>query len=215
VKNLFNTINKILTKIELILLLFFFAIIFIAASIQIFLHNLGGGIPWLETLLKYSVLWVGLIAANIATTEDKQIKIDVIGRFIKGRSGKLVSIFANFAAFIVCAIIFIYFIKYLRDIEYKSTAAKPFLNIPRWALLLIVPFSFFSISIKYLIFTIRDIINFFKNRVSDNKDVLADILADDIEHSFNANNSSNVIDHSFNTNNSSNINVSSENKEIT
>ena len=199
-KKLFKTINKILIKIELILLIFFFAIIFIAASIQIVLHNLGGGIPWLETLLKYSVLWVGLIAANIATSEDKQIKIDIVGRFVKGRWGKFVSIFANLAAFIICAIIFIYFIKYLIDIEYKSTASKPFLNIPRWVLLLIVPFSFFYMSLKYFVFTIRDIIDFSKNRVSDNKDILSDILADDI-------------DAPFNTNDSSNINVSSENKE--
>ena len=197
-KNLFNTINKILIKIELILLILFFTIIFITASIQIILHNLGGGIPWLETLLKYSVLWVGLIAANIATTENKQIKIDIVGRFIKGKGGKFVSIFANLAAFIICAIIFIYFIKYLIEIEYKSTASRPFLNIPRWVLLLIVPFSFFNISLKYFVLTIRSIIDFSKNRVSDNKDMLAD-----------------DIDNPFNTNNSSNINVSSENKENT
>jgi hypothetical protein len=33
-------------------------------------------------------------------------------------------------------------------------------------------------SIKYLIFTIRDITDFSKNRVSGNKDMLADILDD-------------------------------------
>ncbi len=170
VKTLFKTINKIFTKIELFLLIFIFAIIFVAASVQIVLHVIGSGIPWIETLLKYSVLWVGLIAANIATSEDKQIKIDLVGRFVKGRGGKLLSFFANLSAFIVCTIVFIYFIIYLVKIEYTSTAARPFLNIPRWVLLLIVPFSFFNMAIKYLLFTIRDLKDFILNRVSNDKD---------------------------------------------
>ena len=147
--NLLKKFVKIFRMLESALLVFFLALIVIISFSQIILRNFFTSVTWFDSLLKYSVLWVGMIAAAIATYDNKHIKIDIIGRFTTGKLKIIVEIITNFFAVIVCFGLFIGFVIYISTIEYPSTDEPPFLNIRRWVLLLVLPVSFFVMSIRF------------------------------------------------------------------
>jgi TRAP-type C4-dicarboxylate transport system permease small subunit len=157
--NLLKKFVKIFRMAESALLVFFLALIVIISFSQIILRNFFTSITWFDSLLKYSVLWAGMIAAAIATYDNKHIKIDIIGRFTKGRLKIIAEAITNVFAFIVCFGLFIGFIIYIATIEYPSTDEPPFLNIHRWELLLVLPVSFFVMSIRFLIHSIKNMLD--------------------------------------------------------
>jgi TRAP-type C4-dicarboxylate transport system permease small subunit len=135
------------------LLVVFLGLIIFISSLQIILRNFDTAIEWFDSFLKYCVLWAGMIAAGIATYEDRHIKIDIIGRFTKGKAKEMIQIVTNFFAGVVCVVLFIGFLVYIITIEYPSTDLPPFLNVKRWMLLLICPFSFFLMSVRFFTLT--------------------------------------------------------------
>ncbi len=151
-----NTV-KIFRMFESALLVFFLSLLIIISFSQIILRIFSSSIPWFESVLKYCVLWAGVIAAQIATYENKHIKIDIIGRFTKGRTKIILSVITNLFAFAVCLLISVLFVIYIATIEYTSTEEPPFLNIKKWVLLLILPAGFFIMSVRFLIHTIKNI----------------------------------------------------------
>lgn len=143
---------KIFRKLEEYLLVFFVAIMVIVAFAQLALKVFfGSGVEWFSPLLKYSVLWTGMIAAGIATYENKHIKIDIVGKFARGKLKKFVNIltalFAGSVSLLLAIISWIYIVK----IEYTATDTPPILNIPRWVLLLIMPAGFGLMSIRFYV----------------------------------------------------------------
>jgi TRAP-type C4-dicarboxylate transport system permease small subunit len=165
-KKYFEKFIKGFRLVETALLVFFLSLIFIIAVLQIFLKKVQGT-EFLSPILKYAVLWAGMIAAGIATYEGKHIKIDIIGRFAKGRLKQAVLMVTSFFAGFVCAVLFIGFVFYLSQIEYISTVQPPFFNIPRWILLLILPISFFIISVRFMIQSVKRLINVILNRTPE------------------------------------------------
>lgn len=171
IKEIVKKILNITTKIEeiiLILLLFLIIIISIFQLLFSFLDSfLKSGFLikfiWLDSILKYSVLWIGMIAASIATSENKHITIDLIGKLSKGKFKYFVKIINNFFAGIVSIIITVISILYIIKIEYPATDPPPFLNIKRWILLIPIPIGFGLIAIKLILKGIKYIYNFFHN----------------------------------------------------
>jgi len=155
--------------VEKAFLIFFLGLMVSVAFLQIILRNFFTAIDWFDMLLKYCVLWAGMIAACIATHEDKHIKIDIIGRFTKGKVKQVVITISNLFATIVCIILFINFVFLIIQVEYPSPDNPPFLNIKKWILLLILPFSFFVMSTSFLIHTIKSFRNviFYKKEIEE------------------------------------------------
>jgi TRAP-type C4-dicarboxylate transport system permease small subunit len=147
-------------------LVFFLFLIFVIAVLQIFLKKIPGT-EFLNSLIKYSVLWAGMISASIATYEGKHIKIDIIGRFAKGRLKQLVLTITGLFGAIVCFILFVTFIFYIVKIEYTSSQTSPFFNIPRWVLLTIMPYSFFVISLRFAVQAGKRLVYFIKNQIPE------------------------------------------------
>ena len=165
--NLLKKFVKIFRMLENALLVFFLALMVLVSFSQIILRNFFTSITWFDSLLKYSVLWAGMIAAAIATYDDKHIKIDIIGRFTTGKLKIIVKAVTNIFAVIVCFGLFIGFVIYIATIEYPSTDEPPFLNIHRWVLLIVLPVSFFVMSIRFLnhsIHNIHDAVNYDKQK---------------------------------------------------
>jgi|GEM_PF-3683723 len=123
----------------------------------------------LNPIIKYSVLWAGLLAAGIATSKNNHIKIDIVGRFIKGRVKSFVHIITNLIAFGVCFTIVFYSIIYIIEVEFTSKEASPFFYIPRWVLVIILPIGFSIIGFRFLIRVFEKIKNFIKN-IEDEKE---------------------------------------------
>lgn len=69
-----------LERIEEALLCLLLAAMIVLACVQIFLRTaVSGGLLWIDPLLRYLVLWSGLLGAVAATGQGKHIAIDLFG----------------------------------------------------------------------------------------------------------------------------------------
>lgn len=167
-ESILKKILKVTTKIEEIFLILLLSLIIIISLFQLIFSFFDSFLKsgflvkfvWFDSLLKYSVLWIAMVAASIATSENKHINIDLIGKLTKGRFKLFVRIINNFFAAIVTSILAIISIIYIVKIEYTSTDPAPFLNIKRWILLLPIPGGFSLISIKFILKGFKSIYNF-------------------------------------------------------
>jgi TRAP-type C4-dicarboxylate transport system permease small subunit len=169
-KKLISVLKAIQTgyrKFETGVLTVFLSIMLIVSVLQIFLR-----VSWFDPLLKYLVLWAGMIAAGIATVEYRHIKIDLVGRFVRGRVKTLINLFARLFAAVVCGILTVGFILYIFPYEFEATDPAPFLNIPRWVLMLVLPYSFFVMMVRFLIQTVTSLISFIRKKDDRDESIL-------------------------------------------
>ena len=78
--------NKVLALLDVVeekLLCLLLAAMIILACLQIFLRTAySGGLLWIDPLLRYLVLWCGLLGAVTATSQGKHIALDILGKRI-------------------------------------------------------------------------------------------------------------------------------------
>ena len=78
-------LSGILLALERGVLVLLFSLMIVLAFAQVVLRNFFSvGLIWADPLLRNSVLWLGFIGASLATQQDKHIRIDLVGRFLKG-----------------------------------------------------------------------------------------------------------------------------------
>jgi TRAP-type C4-dicarboxylate transport system permease small subunit len=78
-----NRIVAILDNVEEKLLCLLLAAMIILACLQILLRTVfSSGLLWIDPLLRYLVLWCGLLGAVTATSQGKHIALDIFGKQI-------------------------------------------------------------------------------------------------------------------------------------
>ncbi len=156
---------RILFAIEDGMLVTVLLVMILLSFSQIVLRNFAGiGIFWADPLLRYMVLWVGLLGAMVATREYNHINIDLVSHFLPSRAKSIVRIFTDAFTCVVCA--FLTYASYIFIQEEMEMGTKAFAQIPTWIAELILPFAFGVISIRYLIYFVIHIIESIKG-VSD------------------------------------------------
>jgi TRAP-type C4-dicarboxylate transport system permease small subunit len=128
--------------------------------VQVILRNFfSTGLIWADELTRHLVLWVGFIAASLATREDRHINIDILSRTLTGRRSKLgVQAIINLAAFSISFLL-------LRAAWHFVSVEKEFgdkvitLSLPVWGLEIIFPITFILISFR---FGLRAVENIFR-----------------------------------------------------
>ena len=179
-KKMIKFLKKIIDifhKTEEYILVFFLSLMIIISFLQIVLRTFFRAIEWFDPLVRYAVLWTGMIAAGMAILENKHIKIDIIGRFAKGRLRSFVLSITNLFAGIVCFVLSYASIIYVIKIEIPASDPSPFLNISRWVLLLILPFGFGLMSMRFLFRASKKVYNFIKN--TEDEEEKTDILVEE------------------------------------
>jgi len=143
------------------LLVSMFMIMMIMTVLQILLRNIAGaGIIWGDTLVRIVVLWVGLLGATTATRQNNHITIDVITRYLSGRTQKFINAFTMLCTGILCMLVAYYSMQFVQmEFEFSTTA---FAQVPAWICQVIIPFAFFIIGIRCLILSITS--SFFKHK---------------------------------------------------
>ena len=77
---------KTVNRIEDWLLISMLAVMVVLAVTQIVYRNVsGGGVAWIDPLLRMLVLWVALSGAVIASRTDNHIRIDFFAKYIAGK----------------------------------------------------------------------------------------------------------------------------------
>jgi len=144
-RGLLNIINR--TE-DMLLSLVLFSMILLACT-QIFLRTfLSSGLLWADPLLRYMVLWSGLLGAVAATGQGKHIALDVIGRKMPKRLAPWLALTTHIFCCLASAgltwagVIFIQ-----GELEFASIGP---LSIPLWFWNGIFPVAFCLIFLKYL-----------------------------------------------------------------
>lgn len=121
----------------------------VIAALQIVLRNVfSTGLTWSDELMRLLVLWLAMAAAVAASRDDRHIAIDVLSRFLAGRS--LSATRAVIAAFTasVCALLTWHSGRFVfQAYEYEDVLLG---GLPAWPFQVIIPLAFFLMTLRYL-----------------------------------------------------------------
>jgi len=125
----------------------------ILAIVQIVYRNiLGGGVGWIDPLLRMLVLWVALAGAIIATRSNRHVRIDVLVRRLPPEAFRQVQRLVYAISMAVCGLIAWFSVDLIRMDYGDATVA--FAGIPVWVTELILPFSFTMMALRFLMLSI-------------------------------------------------------------
>ena len=129
-------------------------VMIVLAGTQILMRNLfDSGFVWIDPLLRVMVLWLGLIGATVASRHNKHIRIDLLSRYFKRNTHRLIqSLIAQVSAW-TCLVIAWFGMDWIR-LDYDD-AVTTFGGIPAWTVEIIVPLAFALIGLRYLVRSFR------------------------------------------------------------
>lgn len=137
-------------RLEDALLVTLLAVMIGLAATQIVMRNLfDSGFVWIDPTLRVLVLWLGLLGAMVATRENRQISIDLLTRYLKGKRQHLLRAAVEQVSAWTCLVIAAYGFNWIRLDFVDGLVA--FADIPAWLLEIIIPFSFAVIGLRYLL----------------------------------------------------------------
>lgn len=131
-----------------VLCLLLTAMIFLA-SLQIVLRSVfSGGLPWAEPLLRYMVLWSGLLGAAMATSKGKHIALDLAEYLVPETWQSYLSLLTHlFSALVAASLTYAAFLFIRSEIQYGGSGLFAF---PSWAWNLVFPLVFALITVRYV-----------------------------------------------------------------
>ncbi len=141
---------KAVNRIEDWLLISMLAAMVVLAVTQIIYRNVsGGGVAWIDPLLRMLVLWVALSGAVIASRTDNHIRIDFFAKYISGKYYFYIKRVVHAYCVVICAVIAWHSVNFVRmDYEYETEA---FAGIPAWITELIIPIAFCLMALRYFL----------------------------------------------------------------
>lgn len=151
---LLSRLSAVLLGVERTALVLLFSLMIVLAFAQVVLRNaLSVGLVWGDPVLRNAVLWLGFIGASLATQQDKHIRIDLLGRYLKPRAAAVVGIVTDLFALAVCLLLadasrtFV-----LNEIEFQDTLVTiGGFEVPTWWSQVILPAGFLLIALRIAI----------------------------------------------------------------
>lgn len=139
---------RILHRLEDGLLVGLLALTIVLGGLQIALRNVfETGIDWVEPMLRYGVLWLGLLGALVASRENRHISIDILSRWLKGRALTASRLLTFGFTAAVCGVLAWHGGRFIAlELEYPSGG---FAGIPSWVLALILPACFGLMALRF------------------------------------------------------------------
>lgn len=135
------------------------------ACLQITLRTFfSGGLLWIDPLLRYMVIWSGLLGAVVATREGKHIAIDFITYLVPPHTRKWFRIILHLFSLLVAAILTWAAITFIRNEAQFGTSTL--LDIPSWAWNLIFPLAFGLIAFHFGVALAADIAALFGKSIN-------------------------------------------------
>lgn len=148
--SLTSRILNTIIKLEEVLLSILLTVMILLACYQIGLRWFtSGGLAWIDPLLRYLVLWSGLLGAVLATARDNHIALDAIGYLLQRRLKLWVHLLTDGFCVIVSVFLFratLLFIK--SEIEYGGPGL---FGLDTWLWFLIFPIAFGLILLHFSI----------------------------------------------------------------
>jgi len=143
-------LDRWLARITGWLIIFFLSVMILMAFGQVVLRNFfHTGIEWGDIFLRHMVLWLGFLGAMIATGEGRHLKIEFVNKLVVKHYRKIVYIFTNLFAAVVCYFLMRAAISFVQfEIESASTLI---LNLPTTYFIIIIPIGYGIIAFRFMV----------------------------------------------------------------
>jgi TRAP-type C4-dicarboxylate transport system permease small subunit len=136
-------------RIEDALLAALISVMVLLGALQIFSRNvLGEGIGWADEVLRIMVLWLALLGAMAASRDRRQLRIDLLSRYLTGRPRHFFDAIADLLTAFVSGVIAWYAFAFVSDS--KSFGDMLVGSIPAWIVQAILPLAFAVIGARHL-----------------------------------------------------------------
>ena len=114
----------------------------------------SSGLDWADALLRYLVLWSGLLGAAICTRQGQHICIDLASRLLPPRWLRWLGVALNLFSALVCSgLTWSGYLFVQSEREFGGNATL--LGLAHWQLSLIFPLAFALLTLRFLIITIK------------------------------------------------------------
>jgi TRAP-type C4-dicarboxylate transport system permease small subunit len=125
----------------------------ILACLQIVLRGVfSSGLLWADPLLRYLVLWSGLLGAAMATSRGSHIALDLAGYLLPKRFLAVVQLLCHLFSAITAGFLTWASVLFIRsEAEFGSPGL---FDLPTWGWNMIFPLAFSLITLRYLILSI-------------------------------------------------------------
>ena len=149
-----NSLAARLARAEKRLLGLFLMTMILLACIQIALRIFfSSGLPWADPLLRYLVIWTGLLGAARATSQGKHIAMDIVSFLAPPAMQRWLRILISlFSAAVAAALTWSSILFLKSEMQYGSSML---FNVPSWVWNLIFPIAFGLISFRFLITALK------------------------------------------------------------
>lgn len=127
----------------------------------------SGGLPWIDPLLRYLVLWSGLLGAVLATARDNHIALDAIGYLLHRKLKLGVHLLTGTFCVVVSFFLFRATILFIKS-EYEFGGSGLF-GLATWVWYLIFPIAFGMILLHFSIDVVTTIRDLLKRTIPDNQ----------------------------------------------
>lgn len=135
-----------------ILVLLLTTMIVLAAG-QIILRNFFDvGFVWADEFLRVCLLWTALFGAVAASRANKQISIDVLSRFLKGRWNALAAMLVQVFTASITGVMAWHSFRFVRDSKIYEDVLMG--DWPAWVFQSVLPLAFALIAYRYSVFAI-------------------------------------------------------------
>lgn len=158
-------ILRIIDRTEDMLLSLVLISMILLSCTQIFLRTfLSSGLLWADPLLRYLVLWSGLLGAVAATGQGKHIALDIVGRKMPEKVAPWLTLATHiFSCFVAAGLTWAGVIFIQGEIEFASMGP---LSLPLWFWNGIFPVAFGMIFLKYLFLSYLQLAEIFRRNSS-------------------------------------------------
>ncbi|MBC8318754.1 MAG: TRAP transporter small permease [Desulfobulbaceae bacterium] len=149
--------NRIVAVLEDGFLCMLLIVMVFLASLQIMLRQFfSGGFLWAEPLLRYLVLWAGIMGAVVATRKGKHIAMDVASYLVPGKIQPWLHLIVHLFSTGVGAVLFWAAVIFVRN--EAILGGQELLGIPSWVWNMIFPTGFFLISFHFAAALLQDVV---------------------------------------------------------
>ncbi|HIJ78764.1 MAG: TRAP transporter small permease [Desulfobulbaceae bacterium] len=143
--------TKVLHFVEDTLLSLLLVVMIVLACLQILLRDFfATGLAWADPLLRYMVLWAGLLGAAVATRMDKHIAIDLVSHLVPERILGWLRVVAHLFSMAVCLVLAYAAVVFVGD-EAAYGGGQTILGFASWQLNLIFPMAFGLMGLRFLV----------------------------------------------------------------
>ena len=135
----------------------------LAALVKGILTFLPNGLIWGPRFALACMLWIGFLGASIATHEKRHLALEMGDKLWPAKVLPVVRALAMTCAAAMCAFLFIlawksigaHHAKWLLNRGAEGENLSSELQIPRWALLVVLPYTFAMMTVRFLLIGVR------------------------------------------------------------